>query len=392
MPELTEYCLRFRSGFHLGTRGVNLEETAAHIPSDTLFAAIVDALARCDGAPDVFVRQFPHRDKDGAEQPGAPPFLLTSAFPFAGSVRFFPMPAGLQRWFSKGKLDERRKDIKRIHFVSQKLFLKMLNGEALDKLLFPENEKEEPTTGVALQNGTIWLTAEECEQLPEVMRKHPQTGCDIPLRALRRQSVFVTGQIPRVTVDRVSSASEIFHAGRVTFAPQCGLWFGIHWREPEAMVEQTGRTYRQAFEHALNVLQDDGLGGERSAGYGTFTWQKALASLNLDIPSGNGPALLLSRYHPRSMELPAALNGDGAAYNLIPLGGWLRSWAGAAQRRKRLWLVSEGSVVKAQGAGPWGDVVDVHPTYGNPDGDLPHPVWRYGLALGVAVAFAYEEV
>ncbi|MFN3763717.1 MAG: type III-A CRISPR-associated RAMP protein Csm4, partial [Anaerolineae bacterium] len=73
MAELTVYRLTFHSGFHLGARGVNLEESAEHIPSDTLFAALVDAVLRLSGDGETFAEPFKHRN---------PPFLLTSAFPF----------------------------------------------------------------------------------------------------------------------------------------------------------------------------------------------------------------------------------------------------------------------------------------------------------------------
>jgi len=197
--------------------------------------------------------------------------------------------------------------------------------------------------------------------------------------------VYETAQVPRVTVDRINSASEIFHAGRVTFAPGCGLWFGVAWHRPQDRVGNTNLTYHEAFARALDLLADDGLGGERSTGYGAFTHDQEKEPLSLADPTPGGLALLLSRYHPQPKELPAALAGDKTAYELISVGGWLRSWDGAAQRRKRLWLVAEGSVVRAVGPGPWGDLVDVRPTYGSPAGDLPHPVWRYGLALGVPV-------
>ncbi len=93
--------------------------------------------------------------------------------------------------------------------------------------------------------------------------------------------------------------------------------------------------------------------------------------------------MLLSRYRP-SNGGTAGLRHPGAAYELTSVAGWLRSSQGAAQRRRRLWLVREGSVVFLPGTGPWGDVVDVRPTYDDPAGDLPHPVWRAGLALAVA--------
>ncbi|MGQ9716759.1 MAG: type III-A CRISPR-associated RAMP protein Csm4 [Anaerolineae bacterium] len=372
--DMTVYRLTFRSGFHIGVRGVNLEESGTHIPSDTLFAALMDA-ALCTGSNgDEFVRPFLEAN---------PPFLLTSAFPFAGNVLFFPMPASLMPWLSPAVLRRRSKELKRVRFLSEGLWRRMLDGERMDEWLFPEDKGQKPQKGVALQGGTFWLTADEVKDLPETMQRAPN-GRPIPPHTLRHHRVFATAQVPRVTVDRVSSASNIFHVGRVSFADGCGLWFGVEWRNADVPVGAGGPSYRETFHRALAVLSDDGLGGERTAGYGGFSWKRA-GEITLPPPGSGGLVWLLSRYHPTSRELPDALT-EGIGYNLVSVGGWLRTWEGAAQRRQRLWLVGEGSLVRTVGSGPWGDLTDVRPRYVNPDGDLPHPVWRYGLALGAAVA------
>ena len=378
MPALSTYGLTFRSGLHLGSRGVNLEEARVCVPSDTLFAALVDALARDGIDPADLVGAYPQDGSDGA---GDPPFLLTSAFPFAGGVRFYPMPVPLVRFFTGGVLSTRRKELKRIRFVSEALLLRVLRGEVLDRWLFPSDGTTRPSTGVALQGNALWLTVDEVDDLPERMQRGPDRQ-----HALRRLPVYAAGRVPRVTVDRISSASEIYHAGRVSFAPECGLWFGIEWRRPDMSVGANGPTVRGALLRALALLADDGLGGERSAGYGAFTYKEGGPPLTLPDPEPGGLALLLSRYHPRPQELPDVLTGEGAAYSLGSVAGWLRSWDGPAQRRKRVWLLDEGSVIRPSSSGPLGDLADVHPAYDNPDGDLPHPVWRYGVALAVALA------
>jgi CRISPR-associated protein Csm4 len=391
MSHLTVYRLSFQSGLHVGTRGVNLEESRTHIPSDTLFAALVDVVRRMGGEPDDFVALFPRLEVASADassssyvsQTGEPPFLLTSTFPFAGAVHFFPMPVALQRFFQEETLKSRRKELRRIRFVSKDLFLRMLKGERLDDWLFPEDEEEEPTAGVALQGGAFWLTLEECGLIPGTLRKDRGTDRRVPLRALRHRQVFAMAQVPRVTIDRITSSSGIFHAGRVHFASGCGLWFGVDWRRPQATVGESGLTYQETLSGAMAMLVEEGIGGERSVGYGTFTYEEEQAPLILEDPSPGGLALLLSRYHPRQSELPGALTGGGTAYDLAPVGGWLRSWDGAAERRKRLWLVAEGSIVRSDESAVLGEIVDVRPTHGGADAMFPHPVWRYGLAFPV---------
>lgn len=381
--DLTVYRLTFHSGFHIGVRGVNLEESGFHFPSDTLFGALIDAAFRAGVDVERFVTPFPRlAPSEGAVGGSDPPFLLTSAFPFAGGVLFFPMPTTLTPWLSTTTLRRRAKELKRVRFLSEGLFRRMLAGEEMDDWLFPEDEGREPEKGVALQGGTFWLAADEVEKLPETMRR-TAVGRPIPPRALRHHRVFTAIQVPRVTVDRLSSASNIFHSGRVSFAAGCGLWFGILWRRPEERMGTGDLSYHQAVHHALSLLADDGLGGERSVGYGAFSY-KEVGALPLPDPTPERPLLwLLSRYHPRPNEFGALTESIG--YTLVSVGGWLRTWEGAARRRQRLWLVAEGSIIRPEGSGPWGDLTDVRPRYANPAGDLPHPVWRYGLALGAAV-------
>ncbi|RLC90504.1 MAG: type III-A CRISPR-associated RAMP protein Csm4 [Chloroflexi bacterium] len=364
MADLTVYRFTFRGGLHVGERGVNLEEHSVQVSSGTLFAALVAVWRRMGHDPAAFGTPFLQRQ---------PPFLLTSLFPFAGDVRFFPLPVPLLRWFSPATLQHRRKDLGKVRFVSEKILRKLLAGEPLDEWLFPESTTAESAKGVALQGGVFWLTAAEIQKLPSELRRRQGK-----YHALRCLKIYGVDKAPRVTIDRLTSASDLFHVGRVRFTPGCGLWFGVDWRAPERVVGDSGLTYRAAFDRVLILLGEDGLGGERSTGYGAFKFVSE-GALSLPDPEPGAPLLLLSRYHPRKAELPDALTGPQAAYTLIPKGGWVQTWDGAARRRKRLWLLAEGSVAQAVDAGPWGDVVNVQP-----DG-FPHPVWRYGFALGAAL-------
>jgi CRISPR-associated protein Csm4 len=369
MPILIPYSLTFHGGLHLGGRGLNLEETGVTIPSDTLFSALLDAWQRCGGDVSSFVAPF-------TADPLDPPFLLTSAFPRLGSLRFYPMPVDLTRLFMPGAIRERGKHLKRIRFFSEGLLRKALEGKWLDADLFPEDEQAEPASGACLQQGALWFLLDEIDQLPESFRREAGRR-----HALARLEVWNSGRVPRVSIDRVTSSTTIYHAGRVVFAQGAGLWFGLAWIDPDAKMSGDGGAYRDAFIQSLSMLQHDGLGGERSSGYGGFEFSGG--SL-LDLGANPAPrklGYLLSRYHPRPSELPDALDADlGTAYNLSSVAGWLRSPQGASQRRQRLTLVSEGSLVSL----PVYPAGDVRPNYPTPAGALPHPVYRYGLACALA--------
>lgn len=359
MPQLTPYHLSFHSGLHVGAGVENLNETLAHVPSDTLFSALAATHRLMGGDVQTLVQPF---------LDGNPPFRLSSAFPFAGSVRFFPLPVDLRMLFSETILGDFswNKPLKRVRYFSEGLLRKALDtDDPLDARLFPLDEREEPQQGVALQGGSVWLLKEEVEKLPASIRltrdKKPITP-----QALRGQAIWKTQTVPRVTVDRIASTSTLFQAERVAFSPGCGLWFGV--------VGQIAN-----LPHLLTTLGENGLGGERTAGYGGFTFEPDTLDL-FDDPSPEGLAYLFSRYAPKKGEAAPALQHPSAAYRLEAVAGYLRSHDGAAQRRKRLWMVTEGSLV---GGDPRGELKNVKPDYDAKAGELPHSVWRSGLALAL---------
>ncbi len=394
MPTLIPYHLTFRKGFHLGARGVNLGEALAYLPSDTLFSALAHA-ARRSGDLAALLDPF--------ISGGPPPFRLTSAFPFAGGVRFYPMPADLRGLFSEDALQNERKTLKHARYLSEGL-LRAVQSGAWRKDWFPPKKKENGLAGnhkapppvVSLQGGSLLLSPAEVGRLPEAFRAGPEK-----LDILAERIVWKNTPAQRVTLDRLSSASSVYQVGKVSFAEGCGLWFGVAWNGPKAALQQT-------FERVLALLQDDGLGGERTSGYGQFVYQVQPA-LSLPDPADGQPGLLLSRYHPCPSELPDALTAPGAAYNLVAVGGWIHSPDGASLRRRRVQLVAEGSLVcLPRGLG--GGVVNVTPVVSGqpviveegspaaeeantlqPEGpSLPHEVYRYGLAIATAWPFIGE--
>ncbi len=358
MPNLTPYSLRFRGGLHVGTRGVNLEEAGVSIASDTLFAALVDALHRAGEDVDAFAKAYQ----------ASPPFVLSSAFPFVGGVRFYPMPADLARLFGPAKMAEYGKKLGKIRYFSEGLLAHAMRGGKLDEWLFPLNETETPQKGVTLQGNALWLKVDEIETLPKAFQRDEKRR-----HALPRLEAWTVSRVPRVTIDRVNSASNIFHAGKVEFAQECGLWFGIQWRSPEARFGS--RRFQDAFNLALNMLSDDGLGGERTTGYGMFTFSQGDV-IRLADPQQGGLMYLVSRYHPREEEIQPVLADPRSAYHLEKVGGWLRTFGSAAQRRKRLFLLGEGGLIPMLPEVA-GDLVDLAPA------GISHPVYRSGLALAV---------
>lgn len=375
MPRLTAYHLSFKSGLHIGQGAESLGETLSHLPADTLFAALVHTWRHLGENIGAWLEPF-------AQEPPNPPFRLTSGFPFVGGVRFYPMPVDLSSLFSPQTLRDARygKNLKRIRYLSEGLVHKAQAGENLDAYLFPPDEDEEPDQGVALQGGTLWLLKDEVEQLSGSLR-NLKNGVKRPLRALRFLPVWQEQEVPRVTVNRINQGSTIYHSARIVFAPGSGLWFGVEWLRPDEEIRPS-LSFKAGFEHALKTLEQQGLGGERTSGYGAFEVTRT-EDITLAYPQAGQRGLLLSRFHPHNEhEIKASLQKGDSAYTLVAVGGWLHSVGQAAQRRKRVWLIGEGSLVTWTEQAVLGDLPDVRPEYNSQT--FPHPVYRYGLALAIA--------
>jgi CRISPR-associated protein Csm4 len=338
--------------FHFGRRGLGLEESSVSFPSDSLFAALVarKAILHGDQETAAFGKDFKKRK---------PPFVLTSAFPRAGKVRFFPPPM-----LKLGTLPAdgpRPKKLKRVQFVSERVFRRLIAGESLASL-WGQTEKA--------HQDTIVFFDEERERFPKAFRQTEP----------RKLQLWKVVRRPRVTIERHSSASSIYHSGQTAFNHGCGLWFGIQWIKDghEQVAEQV--------QCLLDDLGHAGLGGERSSGFGVCQF-KRIETLTFPDPEGSYWTNL-SRYliHETETDL---LRAPQAAYALQNVGGWVGTLESKAQRRRSLNLLVEGSVLGATDHQPPGQMVDVQPDY---DGQQPldHEVWRNGFAVAVGVQVEEE--
>ncbi len=328
MSNRVTYHLNFRSPLHLGRRGVGLEETEISIPTDTLFSAICQTWRTFYGEESLtdFLAQY---------QTGEP-FLLTSAFPFAGDIRFFPKPL----IDLDVNADDDRKKLKKVCYLSERRFRQIVNGE-----LIASDGADLIKDKDLINHGQLWI--------------HDDDKCPRP--------VWETNKRPRVTLDRQSSASEIWHLKAVKFGEGCGLWFDAKFEteEPQRQVETI-----------LRVLGDTGIGGERSAGYGLFDLH--IKSAESESESKADRFVTLSPICPRNAEqLDTLIQGD-VAYTLEERSGWIGSSEGSGLRRQQVWLFAEGSVLNGNGA-QVGRLVDLKPEA------CPHPVWRYAYAWPIKI-------
>jgi CRISPR-associated protein Csm4 len=256
------------------------------------------------------------------------------------------------------------KKLKKIQFVSRRIYEAMLSGQDLEPFLYvPASAGNPPTLlhNVLFQQGMVWASPQETSQL----KGHR----DLLSGSLK---FWAVGTQPRVTVDRSSSQSELFAAGHVRFAQECGLFFLVHYAD---------LSWKASLEKALYLMADTGIGGERSVGHGQFD----LAideDFTLQQPDENltNAFTTLSPYWPTQSEVADGVLKD-AHYALINRRGWVTSPDAMGLRRQNVRMLKEGSVLHSK---PGGALVDVNPL--GFDGQAmvqEHDVWRYGLSFPV---------
>ena len=357
------YKLIPRAPFHFGMRGVGLESTGLICPSDTLFSALCLAWREVHGAGGkqglkAFLERFP--GVAGAVQP---PLRLTSALPYAGPILLFSKP--LRRINLEGKQDEpsTAKRVKKLQFVSRGIFEAILADRPLGGEWSDENRLP----------GGVWMSGGERKLLQDALTD----GKD------NKPTLWIKHNVPRVTVNRRASVSEVYQAERVYFRQGCGLYFLVEWLDDR---------WRLLFEDALRVLGDEGIGGERSAGHGLFTAEiPDEANFTLGTPEPEiGFFTTLSLYHPATLQETQTVLGGKAAYQLVPRRGWIASPEGSSFRRPPVRMLGEGALLHGSAQGHYGDLVNLTPR------DLPrgvsiHPVYRYGLAFPVPIVPPKEE-
>ncbi len=303
------YDLKLRGALHQGEfLGIHRESILDHVPSDSLFAALVTAWARLGAEMETYLQGFSPGERA--------PFRLTSAFPRAGKVRFYPVPPRLP-------------EIEGLEYKQAKK-IRWLSAGVLEKLITGKTPSIEPEN--FLHGKSTWFTSSEFSEIKELL----QFGID-GTPALWGEQIS-----PRVVVGRLDNVSNLFFAGRMVFAPQCGLWFGAR-----------GETSR--IDEALSILQDDGLGGLRASGHGAFDWKKSNEEL-AEAPKGWGYSL--ARFAPQKEEI-GVIKNEKSAYRLETVHGWCKDDTGKAWRRRAVRMLAEGALLPAEGL--QGDIVNVRP-------------------------------
>ncbi|BBB93544.1 type III-A CRISPR-associated RAMP protein Csm4 [Methylomusa anaerophila] len=315
--------LKFKSPVHFGRyKDEDLARSGFWCGSDQLFSAMANAFNLFYGKTETeaFLAEF---------RTGAPPVILSSTFLMleqtdtgAEPVYFLPKPCGLD--LSAYFTDQKKAG--KIAYLPHTV-LELLANSKFDGSI---SEKYKPQG--------LFLVPKTCSE-----------------------DLFVETECARVALDSMTAASMIYYITTVTYVESVGLYFMMDCR----------REWLAKIQTALRVLGDEGLGGERSYGMGSFTIANFRPSPSWSVDGDE--ALLLSAYYPSTQELRVmrTVAWEGR-YRLREAGGYIYSGGDQGLRKKYLRVFAEGSVF---GYKPVGQLLNV-----TPKGYNAHRVYRNCLA------------
>jgi CRISPR-associated protein Csm4 len=331
MTALFVYRLRPGAPMHLGTgRAGDLADLDELPRSDTVSAALLSVWSHVD------------RDSDIGSLAAAPPFVVSSALPVLQDCDgrwqlLLPLPVGIIDRLALSP--SQQKGLRRARFVEQSVLTELLAARlripvrTCSHCLLSEGLAERYTDG-------LWW-------------------------ADTRQRLAVNrlgdGPIPEL----------LYEFGATSFAP--GVCLGVVASCRSARMQAT-------FEAALQLLGDEGLGADRSAGYGRFAVE---SQERVDPALGTGMLLSLSLFHPTADEVREGVLEAPAAYDLVIRGGWVTAPGARTLRKQNVRMLSEGSVIRDLGRQIYGDspkVLDPMPELG-----LRHAVYRPGVAVTLPI-------
>jgi CRISPR-associated protein Csm4 len=316
------YKLRFKEPTHFGQTGIDLENLTEWVNSDTLFSALMNTAHTVYGGNFVsdYVEQFNHQA----------PFLISSLFLYAGDRFFLPRPLadGNVPPVVRRKLG---KSLKKLKWLGLEHFYKWTMGEV--------------------------ITEEDVARMESIQKEY--------------KKAFTIGIRPRVSLDRTTQNSNIYHCGYLYFTENSGLYGFVVFHDQQDS---------KRFKDLLAALGGIGLGGEKTYGCGTFDisiFETVSGLMKNIMESKTGTYTSLSLYHPSDVEMNT-LDDDLIAYDIVRKRGWITSGRYALPlKRKSVGFICEGSVSRIS---PRGTIVDVTPDNFPPD-LLEHKVYRYGYAF-----------
>jgi CRISPR type III-A-associated RAMP protein Csm4 len=319
------YYLNFHAPLHLGNhKPESYESSESFLRSDTLMAAIYATWAKLG-----------HSDwiPEGEDLP----FVVSSAFPFwisdqGQKVHFFPKP---NLSYTLPGIDSS---------VSIKAFKKV-----------------------------TWVEQSFLEQILAQQHFVPEAGhiqgnflstCRLPKSGILIREASHRVSIPRDRGD--GSDPSPFVMERLRFV-NSGLF----------LLAKGADTHR--LKTALEFLQYEGFGTDRSTGNGFF--QLESAQITLSVPDQASHAINLGLFCPEDRDQLQDMTDEHSQYELIKRGGWITSAGYQTLEKNSIYMFAEGGIWKTRAREAGRARIDLSPDY-----PLDHPVLRCGKTLFLPMA------
>jgi CRISPR-associated protein Csm4 len=284
------------------------EESAGIIHSDTLFSSIVNEWGK----------MYPNRSIDDmvlSLNSEKPLFKISSAFPFFYGDYYLPTPIGTDELYC-----EKLKDVT---FLELHDFLELIEGN---------HEKIRKRTFETKYDFIIPFTA------------------------------------PRVSIDRITTASNPFYISGWSMKEGGGLYF---------LVDLKDESVKDELLFCIKMLGEIGIGADKSAGFGAFK-----AEISQIDNASEWVELFKERngentaYYSLSLCCPTDNEEakEAISYHILSRKGWIYSTSTPKQiKRRECRMFAEGSLFKRLIKGKIADVT--------PSDFTDHKVYRYGLGM-----------
>lgn len=299
--------------------------------SDTLFGALISAINEL------------YPEKIGeilTEFRENPPFLISSPFPYFfncnDKIRFYPKiisndESEVEKQIDSEKLSNRKK-FKKIQYIEEDLFFRMLNGKLKESSIIRDLNKYK-ITGNLLYESNV-----------KILGKYKDTI------------------IPNNKINRITQETEPFYSEGYEFS-NMGLFFLVEFKDEE---------YKIIVKTAIKFLKDRGFGKDISIGKGHFDFE---IDENYSLPNFKGNYFVtLSRFIPNDVDLSKIT--EYSSYEIDSKRGKSKE----GELRKQVRFFKEGSTFP--------DYKELHGRI--VDSGNKYPAIEYGYAF--PIKYNWEEV
>lgn len=354
-----------RSSVHFGELGIGMEESKERVRSDTLFSAWITNYARLFGKKSVeeLLVKF--------LQP-KPPMRISSTFLYReckndtknNTIFYLPRPLKFPTNYPHGgDLNSTQDDLaffktyKSLNYLPLDIWYRWYQGEG--------------------------FTKEDAQELTDKTKGNAK-GKLKEAGTFDYKEAFQNHKLPKVAIDRTTSATNFYHTEYVQFNWEqngsgvkslSGLYFLVYCEDENQHIEE--------LKAALDLLGEQGIGGERSSGAGLFqaewldlknaspTWENVVKPLD---KSAYQCLISLFWDDEQSTIEQLIINNFHSSYEIQERGGW---FSDGNIRRKMVRMFTEGSVFPIA---PQGKLADVTPSEFK-----AHKIYRSGIGLSLPI-------